>query len=753
MARFLGLIVLLLAGMNKSYASPLRSLAQLIVAPTPSQLCTGAVFEVHFSEEDGIIEQPDTFIVELSDPTGEFPTPPRIIGSGTASPITVTIPVVPTGNLYKLQVISPQSGKRGLSPNLMWIVDISNIHLFCEAHPPISQPGPVSLTLNVRGLFILPYELKLYIDPGDGSPIRVDSNLGFPYVYVHTYQTPGIYVVRFALEYPAPGCRKECHTTLYVPRLSFTRSIPPYMCVGDTLTIEYTHTYFPDTVAFYGELYTPTGSHRDTLRGSSPLQWIFPPSLPSGSYFIRMCAQTVPRITSDSVLINVINLLSLTCSAVPSSQLPEETLTIRVEGQVLPSGPFVIDIDFGDGSAPLRIDSVMGLPFGQAYAYSRNGFYIIRVHVRHQPSGCSIACEIPVHIGGERLRAIAITPSKVCGGDSFSVSYTAAGINFAPENEFQVEVQNRGGQTVLECMMSGRGREGEIPCWVPLGFAPDTYIVRVRSTSPRYESDTLFLILEGAPLAAFHAPTKVCEAAPIAFENLSRQADRYRWDFGDGSFDESFAPIHVYTRAGVYPVTLTAYSGEHCMHAFVQTVEIIPQPKAAFDLLPPVLYLPAHDPVKTVNRSEGAAAYVWDLGSGQTRTEFEPLVLYTEPGVYPVQLIAISPEGCQDTALHLLRVVETGIGTIPNFFSPNGDGINDELRIPYAGMRYVTLSVWDRWGNLLYRQTAHTPESFLAWDGMTEKNALPDGTYFGLLEGETLNGESLRQAFSITIFR
>ena len=49
------------------------------------------------------------------------------------------------------------------------------------------------------------------------------------------------------------------------------------------------------------------------------------------------------------------------------------------------------------------------------------------------------------------------------------------------------------------------------------------------------------------------APTK------IDFENQSENADRYEWDFGDGTTSTEEMPNHRYTSSGNYTVTLKAY--------------------------------------------------------------------------------------------------------------------------------------------------------------------------------------------------
>lgn len=44
----------------------------------------------------------------------------------------------------------------------------------------------------------------------------------------------------------------------------------------------------------------------------------------------------------------------------------------------------------------------------------------------------------------------------------------------------------------------------------------------------------------------------------ITFDNLSKNADTYTWDFGDGSSDATESPSHVYAAEGTFTVKLTA---------------------------------------------------------------------------------------------------------------------------------------------------------------------------------------------------
>ena len=68
-----------------------------------------------------------------------------------------------------------------------------------------------------------------------------------------------------------------------------------------------------------------------------------------------------------------------------------------------------------------------------------------------------------------------------------------------------------------------------------------------------------------SPMAAFRT-TNLDQPAPIAkvgFENDSKNADEYYWDFGDGTTSTKDTPDkHQYTKAGEYTVTLKAVKGK-----------------------------------------------------------------------------------------------------------------------------------------------------------------------------------------------
>lgn len=63
---------------------------------------------------------------------------------------------------------------------------------------------------------------------------------------------------------------------------------------------------------------------------------------------------------------------------------------------------------------------------------------------------------------------------------------------------------------------------------------------------------------------------------------------------------------------------------------------------------------------------------------------------------------------------------------VPNVFTPNGDGQNDEFRVLYRSLREYHIWVYNRWGKLVYEST----DPAKGWDGNIGSQPAAEGAYF-----------------------
>ena len=94
--------------------------------------------------------------------------------------------------------------------------------------------------------------------------------------------------------------------------------------------------------------------------------------------------------------------------------------------------------------------------------------------------------------------------------------------------------------------------------------------------------------------------------------------------------------------------------------------------------------------------------------------------------------------------------------TLPNVFTPNGDGINDVYQPipPYRGVVKVDMKIYNRWG----RRVFSTTDPDILWDGSDENSHQPcsEGVFYYSCEVtvRTLTGEySYPLHGSITLIR
>ena len=85
---------------------------------------------------------------------------------------------------------------------------------------------------------------------------------------------------------------------------------------------------------------------------------------------------------------------------------------------------------------------------------------------------------------------------------------------------------------------------------------------------------------------------------------------------------------------------------------------------------------------------------------------------------------------------------------IPNAFSPDGDGVNDYFKPDTRFIKSYTLSVFDRWGELIF----YEQNSQNGWDGTYKGSKVSTGTYVFLLEGLDFYGNTINKKGTVTVY-
>lgn len=136
-------------------------------------------------------------------------------------------------------------------------------------------------------------------------------------------------------------------------------------------------------------------------------------------------------------------------------------------------------------------------------------------------------------------------------------------------------------------------------------------------------------------------------------------------------------------------------------------------------------------PLEVLFKANGLNAeyYQWKLYKGSslmlTRSDAEHRYTFTDKGNYRA-VVAISNSHCQLDSVEFTISISESMVVVPNVFTPNGDGTNDEFRVVYRSLKEFHCWVYNRWGHLVYEWS----DPAKGWDGTIGGRPAAEGAYF-----------------------
>jgi len=244
-------------------------------------------------------------------------------------------------------------------------------------------------------------------------------------------------------------------------------------------------------------------------------------------------------------------------------------------------------------------------------------------------------------------------------------------------------------------------------------------------------SCTSFDTVEVAVFSITVSPTdtSICPGDSVQLNVGGPLATTYIWTPSGGLSDPSIAsPMASPATTTTYTVTVNDISGCSDVASATVTVEDIPVP----------IFTTVIDAgcdgviVEFTNVSTGADSFLWIFGDGTTSTAVNPTHTFDYGTNFTATLVAYNLFGCSDSASFSgsAGVFEDYFSiTIPNVFTPNDDGMNDQFVVSVAGKLYscIDMKIYNRWGQLMFIASGNN----LVWDGRSMAGEkVPNGSYF-----------------------
>lgn len=258
-------------------------------------------------------------------------------------------------------------------------------------------------------------------------------------------------------------------------------------------------------------------------------------------------------------------------------------------------------------------------------------------------------------------------------------------------------------------------------------FNPGTYTVNLEVSAGNC-SDTFiredYIVVDELQASFSYEIDQTCVPVKATFTNESINGVSYLWDFGDGQTSTEKNPVHMYERPPSTAVSLIVTNDKGCEQKYNTPIAGIFV--ADFTANETVLCIPSA--IQFESSIPNAVAWLWSFGDGATSSDESPLHEYVNAGLYDVELIATSTNGCVDTVkkasfiqMEELKadfevLEENAINCVPSeiAFSNNsigatkflwnfGDGTQSEVKNPVhiynsVGNFDVTLMVWNEIG-------------------------------------------------------
>ncbi|RYY95940.1 MAG: PKD domain-containing protein, partial [Chitinophagaceae bacterium] len=262
-----------------------------------------------------------------------------------------------------------------------------------------------------------------------------------------------------------------------------------------------------------------------------------------------------------------------------------------------------------------------------------------------------------------------------------------------------------------------------------------------------------------SPRIAIQADTSLCRDDRITYGGLALNSDTatwsWNWTFPNGtSSNLQTPPQQVYRTPGNYQVQLSVVSPlSGCSDSATQNISVHDLPVVTLpESLSKFVGVPAILPAQY---SSGVRTYNWSPANDLSCANC-PQPVATPKFNTRYTVTATDSNSCRSTASVQVLVLCQGAKVfVPNTFSPNGDGVNDQFGIQGSGMaRVKSLRVFNRWGEVVFeRRDFPVNDGTAGWDGTYKgKKAAPD-VYIYQLEVYCENSDVIRMEGNVALIR
>ncbi|WP_184542483.1 PKD domain-containing protein [Mucilaginibacter sp. FT3.2] len=559
----------------------------------------------------------------------------------------------------------------------------------------------------------------------------------------HTYATAGSYTVTLTVA-GNTGCTPSVATKIItispLPVAAFTFSTPDCLTQAATITDQSTTgtgTTITSWVWDYGDGTT------ETKTSNAIFQHLY---AAAGTYALKLTVTNSGGCTATSTKSITVSPLPVVAFITPDVCLADASATFT-DNSTIPDNTtsgFTYLWNFGDANATATNSNTSTLK-NPSHKYTQAAVYQVTLTVT-SASGCVSTLTKSFTVNGSiPVASFTVAGTTLCSDKQVTFTNTST-VDFGniTKLEWYYDYANNPSTVVTD----DNPTYGKTYNYTYTTFhTPATQNYQIRLVA--YSGGTCVSIMDktitllAVPELTFTAPSAVCVnggTVQLAAQEVAGVAGSGIYTgtgvSSTGLFNPATAGVGTYNISYIYTAT------NACPETVSQSITVSPIP--VITVGPDITVLSGGSAKMPATASGSALTYLWSPATYlDDVTKLNPTITPLQDVTYT--LTVTNSEGCLVSGQVKVSVLQGPV--VPNVFSPNGDGTNDQWNIKYLNTYTdCTVEVFNRYGARLFASVGYN----VPWDGTYNGTAVPSGVYYYIINPK--HGRSTLSG-SLTILR